>query len=64
MYNGPGDFENRIKRGKRSQRRDKTRCWRFAANQTRLLIVLLTFKLLRVLRQFYLVAEEVKRSIE
>jgi Transposase DDE domain group 1 len=41
---------------------DKTSCHRFAANQARLLRGVLAYNLLRMLREFYLMGEEVKRS--
>jgi len=37
---------------------------RFAANQARLLLGVLAYNLLHMLRQFYLVGEEVKQSME
>ncbi|MBI5252402.1 MAG: transposase [Desulfomonile tiedjei] len=43
---------------------DKTSCHRFAANQARLLMGVLACNLLQMLRQFYLMGEEVKRSME
>jgi hypothetical protein len=64
VYNGRGDVENRIKEGKNTLRWDKTSCRRFAANQVRLLMRVLAYNLLHMLRQFYLVGEEVKRSME
>jgi hypothetical protein len=64
VYNGRGDIENRIKEGKNTLRWDKTSCHRFAANQARLLMGVLAYNLLHMLRQFYLVGEEVKRSME
>lgn len=64
VYNGRGDVENRIKEGKNTLRWDKTSCHRFSANQARLLMGVLAYNLLHMLRQFYLVAEEVKRSME
>jgi hypothetical protein len=64
VYNGRGDVENRIKEGKNTLRWDKTSCHRFAANQARLLMGVLAYNLLHMLRQFYLVGEEVKRSVE
>jgi hypothetical protein len=64
VYNGRGDVENRIKEGKNTLRWDKTSCHRFVANQDRLLMSLLAYNLLHMLRQFYLVGEEVKRSME
>jgi hypothetical protein len=64
VYNGRGDVENRIKEGKNTLRWDKTSCHRFAANQARLLMGVLAYNLLHMLRQFYLMGEEVKRSME
>jgi hypothetical protein len=64
VYKGHGDVENRIKEGKNTLRRDNTSCRRFTANQGRLLMGVLAYNLLHMLRQFYLVDEEVKRSIE
>ena len=64
VYNGRGDVENRIKEGKNTLRWDKTSCHRFAANRARLLMGVLSYNLLHMLRQFYLVGEEVKRSME
>jgi len=64
VYNGRGGVENRIKEGKITLRWDKTSCRRFAANQARLLTGVLAYNLLHMLRQFYLVGEEVKRSME
>lgn len=64
VYNGRGDVENRIKEGKNTPRWDKTSCRRFAANQARLLMGVLASNLLHKLRQFSLVGEEVKRSME
>ncbi len=64
VYNGRGDFENRIQEGKNTLRWDKTSCCRFAADQARLLTGVLAYNLLHMLRQFYLVGEEVKRSIK
>jgi hypothetical protein len=64
VYNGRGDVENRIKEGKNTLRWDKTSCRRFAANQARLLMGVLAYKLLHMLRQSYLLGEEVKRSME
>jgi hypothetical protein len=61
LYNGRGDVENRIKEGKNTPRWDKTSCRRFAANQARSLMGILTDNLLHMLWQFYLVGEEVKR---
>jgi hypothetical protein len=64
VYNGRGDVENRIKEGKNTLRWDKTSCRRFAANRARLLMGVLAYNLLHMLRQFHLVGEEVKRSME
>lgn len=55
---------NQIKEGKNTLRWDKTSCRRFAANQARLLMGVLAYNLLHMLRQFYLVGEEIKRSME
>jgi hypothetical protein len=41
-----------------------TSCQRFAANQARLLRVVLVYSLLHTLRKFYLAGEEVKRLTE
>jgi hypothetical protein len=59
-----GDVENRIKEGKNKLRWDKTSCHRFATNEARLLMGVLSYNLLHMLRQFYLMGEEVKRSME
>lgn len=64
VYNGRGDVENRIKEGKNTLRWDKTSCHKFAANQARLLMGVLAYNLLHMIRQFYLMGEEVKRSME
>lgn len=64
VYNGRGDVENPIKEGKNTLFWDKTSCRRFAANQARLLMGVLACNLLQMLRQFYLVGEEVTRSME
>lgn len=64
VCNGRGDFENRIKKRKNTLRWDKTSCRRFAANQARLLMGVLAYNLLHMLRRFYLMGEEVKRSVE
>ena len=63
VYNGRGDVENRSKEGKNTPRWNKTSLHRFAANQARLLMGVLAYNLLRMLRQFYLMSEEVKRSM-
>jgi hypothetical protein len=61
---GIGYVENYTKEGKNTLRWDKSRCRRFAANQPRLLMGVLAYNLLHMLRQFYLMGEEVKRSME
>jgi hypothetical protein len=61
VYNGRADVENRIKN---TLRWDKTSSHRFAANQAFLLMRVLAYNLLHMLRQFYLMGEEVKRSME
>jgi hypothetical protein len=64
VYNGRGDVENRIKEGKNTLRWDKTSCHRFEANQARLKMGALAYNLLHILRQFYVMGEGVRRSIE
>ncbi len=64
VYNGRGDIENRIKEGKNPLRWDETSCPRFAANEARLLMGVLAYNLLHMLWQFYLLGEELKRSVE
>ncbi len=64
VYNGRAEIENRIKEGKNTLRWDKTSCQRFEANQARLKMGVLAYNLLHMIRQFYLWAEEVKRSME
>jgi hypothetical protein len=64
VWNGRGDVENRIKEGKNSLRGNKTSCRRFAVNQARSLMAVLAYNLPSILRQFYLMDEEVKRSID
>jgi len=64
VYNRRGDVENRIKERKNTLRWDKTSCHRFSANQARLLMGVLAYNLLHILRRFYLVGEEVRRSME
>jgi Transposase DDE domain group 1 len=64
VYNGRGDVENRIKERKNTLRWDKTSCHRFFANQARLPMGVLAYNLLHILRRFYLVGEEVRRSME
>jgi len=59
-----GDVGNRIKEGKNTLRSDKTSCHRFNANQARLLMGVLSYNLLHMLRQFYLMGEEVKQPTE
>ena len=63
-YNGRGDVENRIKEGKNTLRWDKTSCHRFEANQARLLMGVIAYNLLHMFRSFYLMGEEVRRSME
>ena len=55
---------NRIKEGKNTLRWDKTSCHRFEANQARLLMGVIAYNLLHMLRSFYVIGEEVRRSIE
>jgi hypothetical protein len=64
VYHGRGDVENRIKEGKNTLRWDKTSCHRFAANQARLPMGVLAYHLLHMVKEFYLLGEEAKRSIE
>ena len=64
IYNGRANVENRIKEGKNTLRWDKTSCHKFDANQARLKMGLLAYNLLHLIREFYMVGEEVKRSIE
>jgi hypothetical protein len=64
VWNGRGDVENRVKKGKNSLRRDKTSGRRLAATQARWLLAVLAYNLLTLLRHFHLVDEEVQRSIE
>jgi hypothetical protein len=64
VYDRRGDVENRIKEGKNTLRWDKTNCRRFAANQARLFMGVLTYSLLHMLKQFYFMGEEAKRSME
>ena len=64
LYNGRGVVENRIKEGKNTLRWDKTSCHRFEVNQARLLMGVIAYKLLHMLRSFYVIGEGVKRSIE
>ena len=63
-YNGRANVENRIKEGKNTLRWDKTSCHKFDANQARLKMGLLAYYLLHLRREFYLVGEEVQRSVE
>ena len=51
-------------KGEEHLRWDKTGCRRFAANQARLIMGVLTYNLFQVLRQFHLMGEEAKRSME
>ncbi len=64
VYNGRGDVENRIKEGKNTLRWDKTSCHRFGANCARLKMGALAYNLLHMLRQFYVMGEGVRRSVE
>lgn len=64
VYNGRGDVENRIKEGKNTLRWDKTSCYRFGANEARLKMGFLAYNLLHLIRRFYLVSEDTRRSIE
>jgi len=64
VYNGRGAVENRIKEGKNTLGWDRTSCRRFAANQSRLLMGVLAYKLLHMLCQFCLMGDEKKRSME
>jgi hypothetical protein len=56
--------ENRIKGGKDTLRVDKTGCQRFEANQARLKMGVLAYKILPMIKQFSAWGEEVKRSVE
>ena len=64
VYNGRGEVENRIKEGKNTLRWDKTSCHSFDANHARLKMGVLAYNLLHLIREFYLVGEEVRRSME
>jgi hypothetical protein len=64
IYNGRGNVENRIKESKNTLRWDKTSCHKFNANQARLKMGLLAYKLLQLQRQFYVKGEEVQRSVD
>ncbi len=64
VYGGRGDVENRIKEGKNALRWDKTSCHRFGGNHARLKMGALAYNLLHMLRQFYVMGEGVRRSIE
>jgi hypothetical protein len=64
VYGGRGDVENRIKEGKNTLRWDKTSCHRFGANHARLKMGALAYNILHMLRQFYVMGEGVRRSIE
>ncbi len=50
--------------GKNTLRWDKTSCHRFGANHARLKMGALAYNLLHMLRQFYVMGEGVRRSIE
>jgi len=64
IYNGRAEIENRIKEGKNTLRWDKTSCHRFAANQARLLVGCLAYKLLHMIRDTAFWGEGIKPSIE
>jgi hypothetical protein len=55
---------NRIKGGKNSLRWDKTSCHRFAANGVRLKMDFFAYNRLHLIRRFYLLGEDMRRSIE
>lgn len=61
---GREDVENRIKEGKNSLRWDKTSCHLFRANEARLKMGVLAYNILKIIRQFYVWGEPVKRSME
>ena len=50
VYNGRAEIKNRIKEGKNTLRWDKTSCQRFEANQARLQMVVLAYKLMHMIR--------------
>jgi len=62
--NGTGDTENRLKDGKDTLRWDKTSSRLFTANLAMLLIGVLPYNLLHMLQQFFLVGDQIKRSME
>ena len=64
VYNGRGDVESRIKEGKNTLRWDKTSCHRSWANEARLKMGFLAYNLLHLIRRFYLLGEDTRRSIE
>jgi len=64
VYNGRGEVENRIKVDKNTLRWNKTSCQRFEANQARLKMGVLAYKLLQLIRQFNVGDKEVRRSID
>lgn len=64
VYNGRANVENRIKEVKNTLRRDKIICHRFQANQARLKMGALAYNPPRMLREFHLHGEDVKRSME
>ena len=64
IYNGRAEIENRIKEGKNTLRWDKTSCHRFAANQARLLVGCLAYKLLHMIQDTAFWGENVKPSVE
>jgi len=59
-----GTLRTGSKIGKNTLRSDKTSCHRVAANQARWLVGVLAYNLLDTLRQFCLVGEEIKRSMQ
>jgi len=64
VYNGRANVENRIKEAKNTLPWDKTSCHRFEANQARLKMGAVAYNLLHMIREFHLLGEDVKRSME
>ncbi len=64
LYYRRGYVENRIKEEKNTLRRAQTSCFRFSASQGRLLMGVLVYNVLHMFGRFYLVGEEVRRSME
>lgn len=64
VCNGRGEVENRIKEGKNTLRWDKTSCHSFDANHARLKMGVLAYNLLHLIREFCLLGEAVRRSME